>query len=253
MPCPHPTHVVPCAAMFIGAILLAATHEASAQEPRQRLDDALRLYAQGDTASARTALQNIIGEGTTLPADVRQASLAYLGDILFSEEGSEAAHPFFSALLAESPDYVMDPFEHPEPVCEYFEALRAERTSPGNPPIVTTPRARAPWMSLVPGGVYWFGTGKVGTGIAVAATQAGLLTANLILLTDRRDDPRFSEDDTEAQAAWEAGRLAQNLTAGGFYLSLVLPPAIEFSRWSAETPRASVAIGPGSLLVTGTF
>lgn len=239
--------------MFIGAILIAATHEASAQEPRQRLDDALRLYAQGDTASARAALQNIIGEGTTLPADVRQASLAYLGDILYSEEGREAARPFFSALLAESPDYVMDPFEHPEPVCEFFETLRAERTVPSNPPVATAPRERAPWMTLVPGGVYWFGTGKVATGIAVAATQAGFLTANLLLFTDRRDNPGFSEEDTDAEAAWEAGRLAQNLTAAGFYMSLLLPPAIEFSRWSAETPRASLAIGPGALVVSGTF
>lgn len=239
--------------MFTGAILFAATHEAAAQEPRQRLDDALRLYAQGDTAQARTALQGIIGEGTTLPADVRQASLAYLGDILFSEEGREAATPFFSALLAESPDYVMDPFEHPEPVCEFFEALRAARAPPSTQPPFVVPRERAPWISLAPGGVYWFATGKVGTGIAVAATQAGFLAVNLILLTDRQDDPLFSEEDTEAKAAWEARRLAQNLSAGAFYLSLVLPPAIEFSRWSSETPRTTVAVGPGSLVVAGTF
>ena len=239
--------------MFFGTVLFAVVNEARAQEPRQRLDDALRLYAQGDTAQARTALQGIIGEGTILPADVRQAALAYLGDILFSEEGPEAATPFFSALLAESPGYVMDPFEHPEPVCEYFETLRSARTLPTVNPPFAVPRAQAPWMSLAPGGVYWFGTGRAGSGIAVAATQAGLLAANLALMTSRQAEKGGSADDTDYEAAFEARRLAQNLTAGAFYLSLVLPPAIEFSRWSAETPRAGVAIGPTSLVVSGTF
>lgn len=239
--------------MFLGAVLIAAVHEAAAQEPRQRLDDALRQYAQGDTAAARTALHGIIGEGTALPPDVRQAALAYLGDILFSEAGPDAAKPFFSALLAESPDYVMDPFEHPEPVCEYFESLRAARAPPPFVPPPVDPRATAPWMSLVPGGVYWFGTGRIGPGIAVAATQAGLLAVNLVLMTNRQADKGIPPDDPEALAAWEARRLAQNLTAGAFYLSLVLPPAIEFSRWSAETPTATLSVGPGSLVVAGTF
>lgn len=234
--------------MLLG-VLLVVVADAFADDPGLRLDNALRLYAQGDTAAARLGLQELIGEGTILPGPVRQAALAYLGDILYSEEGPDAARPFFSALLAESPQYVMDPFEHPQPVCDYFEVLRSARAAPT--PVAT--RTPPPWLSMVPGGVYWFGNGKVGAGFAVAATQAGLLATNLVLTTDRQTSGKVPQDNPEALAAFEARRLAQNLTAGGFYLSLLLPPAIEFSRWSAESPRAALTVGPGSLIVSGTF
>jgi hypothetical protein len=240
-----------------GLLLLAAVAPAYADDDgHARLEDALQLYADGQTARARAELMGVIGGAEVSPA-VRRAALASLGDILYAEEGPEAARPFFVALLDEAPDYVMDPLDHPEPVCHYFEELRVARAS--SPPIVPLPpptRRPPPWASMAPGGVYWFSRGNVGAGVAVGLTQAGLLVSNLALKQAIDGIETIPRDDAEGAAEYRRLQLFTNLTAGAFYASLILPPAIEFSRWGADgAPGAAtrVAIGPGTVAVRGSF
>lgn len=241
------------APLLVAAVVCAArAEEVAGVAPGTRLEEAIRLYAQGDTAGSRALLQGLVAEGPELPAEVRKGALAYLGDVLYSEEGPQASRPMFDALLEEAPDYVMDPFEHPEEVCRYFEALREE----ARVPIIERPlpeRGPPPYWSLVPGGLHWYAQGKMGTGLAVTLTQAGLLGTNIALYQTLVARGQIPQDDPAAFSDYEAHRLATNIAAGAFYLSLVLPPAIEFSRWSAETTRVGVGVGPGTLVVSGQF
>ncbi len=239
-------------------LVVAAVCTARAEEPgdpQGQLLAAIGAYAQGDIDGARARLQALLAAGPALPASVRQSALAYLGDVLFSEEGAEAARPMFAALLDEAPAFVMDPYEHPEPVCRYFDALRTERTAAtaAAPTPVPFTRGPPPYWSLVPGGLHWYARDEVGLGVAVTLTQAGLLVGNVVLwqtLAARTGVPR---DDAEALASYEAHRLATNITAGAFVASLLLPPAIEFSRWSAQQPTVAAVVSPAGIVVTGSF
>ena len=238
-----------------GGDILAPAEAPFVVTAEQRLEAARRSYVDGLTEEARSRLRELLSEGRNLPDAVRHDALAYLGDILFSEEGASAADPFFRALLDEAPRYVMDPLQHPDEVARHFESLRPR--PPLMDVVAVRPPAKAPepppWLALSPGGVYYFAQGKPGTGAAIAASQATLLVANLILIGQLRDQGGV-HPDTGEEAAWRALELASNLTAGAFYLSLLLPPAIEFGGWDiARRSVARVAIAPGAVTVTGTF
>lgn len=218
----------------------------------EELEAARRAYAQGQPGKARELLQAILDRGPDIDRQVRHDALADLGDLLYSEGNPSDAEPFFRALLDEDPDYVMDPLRHPAEVTRYFDSLRPRR--PLDVVLVPTPSPRAPppWLALAPGGVYYFAKGEVGPGLAVAGAQAALLVANLALYTEisgMEEIPRGSAEVTQ----WRNLRLATDLTAGAFYVSLVLPPAIEFGRWGVENPRVGVGIAPGAITVRGTF
>lgn len=223
--------------------------------PEARLESARSAYAQGRTSEARDQLRDLLSDGPALPAPVRQDALAYLGDILYSEEGQSAAEPFFRALLDEAPRYVMDPLQHPDEVSRYFESLRP-RPQPFDVTVVKPalpPPAPAPWLALAPGGVYYFAHGKPGTGVAIAGVQAALLVTNLVLLTQVRELDAVHAG-TDEVGEWRALELATDLTAGAFYLSLALPPAIEFGRWGVNRPPPPrVGVGPTGISLSGTF
>jgi hypothetical protein len=92
--------------------------------------------------------------------------------------------------------------------------------------------------------------GDIAAGAAVATTQVALLVTNALLFAEISDAPKVNPEDPTQVESYRQLELATNLTAGAFYLSLLLPPAIEFSRWGSQT---SVTLGPGSLQVAGQF
>jgi hypothetical protein len=222
------------------AVIAAATAD---------IEAARTLYAQGKAAEARELLRAVLARDPAPGAGVRQRALAYLGDLLYAEDGASAAEPFFLALLDENPDYVMDPLEHPPEVSRFLESLR-----PARPPLAVVqpppPRSRPPWMSLSPGGLYYFTRRETGKGVAVASAQVALLVSNLVLLQQISTIEGVDTRDEAAVRSWQQLELATNLTAGAFYLSLVLPPAVEFSRWDSET---TVTVAPGAVQVAGRF
>ncbi|MSQ00682.1 MAG: hypothetical protein EXR71_02185 [Myxococcales bacterium] len=238
-------------------VLLSSSPRACAQDaapPLQQLDEARRTYAEGRVAEARALLQALLAVGPELPRPVRLETLAYLGDILYSEQGKSAADTFFNALLDEDPDYRMDPLEHPEEVVRYFDGLRPVRKPLDVVVVRPKPPGRGPfpYLALAPGGLYYFVNGTPGAGLVVAGTQAALLVTNLVLYQQIRAINAAPGGGT-AETEWHQLELATNLAAGALYVSLVVPPAVEVGRWGSVAPAARVTLAPGALTVSGTF
>lgn len=244
---------LPCALWLL--VAPAAAQEA-APSPEEQLDDARRSYTNGDVLGAREKLEALLALGPALPDAVYWDTLAYMGDIWYSEQSASAAEPFFRALLQDKPDYVMDPLEHPTEVVRFFESLRPPPkpldVTVVRPPPATPPRGPFPWLAAVPGGVYYFAEGRVGAGLAVAGTQTALLVTNLVLFQQIRAIEGVHADTAE-ETEWRSLELATDLTGAAFYVSLVVPPLVEVSRWSAQGPRAQLGVGPGSVVLTGSF
>lgn len=248
--------------MLLAAILalqlapIARAEESTRPDPSAvaaaaaEIESARRLYAQGRATEAQESLQSVLKLGPALSPEMRQRALAFLGDLLFSEEGARSAEPFFRALLDEDPDYVMDPLEHPPEVSRFFESLRAARPRPNLIAPPPPPREPPPWLALAPGGLHYFAHGNIGAGVAVATTQVALLVTNVVLFQQIGDITVVDPEKAADVQAYQQLELATNLTAGAFYVSLLLPPAVEFSRWGSDT---SVTFGPGSVQVAGRF
>ena len=228
--------------------------------PEERLARATDAYLQGDAARARALLQTLLADGPSLPALVRREALAYLGDILYSEQGAEASRSVFESLLRESPDYRMDPYVHPAPVCAWVETVRADvrsRVAPGAAVVVAGPvDARAaptpafPVEALLPGGVHLFRAGRPRAGSALAALQLGGFVLSAV--TRARIDDAFAsrEDDPDAVArlVWvNRGAAAVAWVAWG------VPAAVEIVRWSGGRRAAAVRVEAGAMRVEGTF
>ncbi len=240
--------------------------------PQDVLDDAISMYVQGKSSEARRRLQYLLGMGPDIPAGVRQKALAYLGEILFKPDDTRAALPVFEALLDEAPDYVMDPFEHPPDVCAFVEDLRASRRQvavvPPKPPPPPATRGPFPIWSFAPGGVYYYVHKEPGMGIAVGGAQLAVFATNIVLWAHLSAIAPTAESDIAAQAEWNAWQTATNVTGALTIASLVLPAAVETSRWLSQPEgrpsasagerragklRANVQIAPGGVSVRGRF
>ncbi len=235
-----------------------------ARDPAELLEEAIDLYLDGRPAEARTALQGILALGPSLPADVREDALAYLGDVLYSEQGASAARGVFEALLAEAPAYVMDPFKHPPEVVRHFEALRRELAPDvTRPPLVRVSRDPYPWTIVLPGGAYYFKERKVIPGLSVAAVQLAAIgttvwtRSEMLALPHLRTDPDGGispgEDPNGAIARrYETLRIL-NLTTGIVgWAAYVVPVTVETIRWGADG-RATVAVGPTRVQMSVSF
>lgn len=233
--------------------------------PEALLRAAIDLYLDGRPAEARSALEGVLALGPALPAAVREDALAYLGDILYSENGASAARGVFESLLAEAPGYQMDPFNHPPEVVRHFETLRRELVpTAAGPPPRRAQRDPYPWTIALPCGVYYFQERRVIPGISVAALQiagAGVsiwARGEMIATNDRVHDPedpiRPSDDaDSRVRAAYD--RLyAANLAAGIVgWAAYVVPVTVETIRWGTRGGAASVSVAPGQVRLTGVF
>ena len=175
------------------------------------VDAAVAEYLAGRPAEARARLQGVLAIGPDLPPAVRRRALAYLGDILYSEEGPTASKSVFDALLREDPTFRLDPFEHPADVCRYVDQLRDPVRLPVEPPPVTPrPPPRYPVALLMPGGVPYFRDGRTGAGVAVASVQAVTLAGSFVtyaLVLPRVEDPRYSDPDALSRQVGVAQRI----------------------------------------------
>lgn len=241
---------------MFGTVALALVVSARAQdlEPEARLAGAIRLYLAGDPVTARQQIQGLLAVGPDLDPALRRKAMAYLGDILYAEQGPEAARSTFESLLAESPDYAMDPFEHPPEVCAYFEDLR-RRTVPVAPPTFPTPAPSEepwPWTVLLPGGAYYFAEGRPAPGVGFGTLQLVGLGVSVFTYVQLKDDEReqMGQDDYD-----DFTRLAtiNRAAATVGWVAYVVPVALETTAWTQRRGRVAVGVGPGSLTVSGTF
>jgi hypothetical protein len=236
-----------------------------AETPESSLSAAVRLYLDGDAAGAASALRTLLARGEELPRPLRLDALAYLGDIAYSLEGRPTARNIFSAILIEDPEYAMDPYEHPQDVCDYFETLRDEQRRATAPP-PSPPRGYRgpfPYLVFVPGGVHYFANRAPAAGAAVAGVQVATLAANLALYFEFRALSPLEEGDTAGLRQYQDLQAATNLAGAAFVGSLVAPPAIAMIGWLSRPPappgsgavagRVSVVPLPGGLAARARF
>lgn len=228
-------------------------------DPRQALDAAVALYAEGSTVAARVRIQEILALGPSLDSAVRVDALAWLGDILFVEQGLDAAREPFAALLAEDPDYHLDRFTHADAVVDAFEQVRASLRPPVTvpPPLVRPDPSPWPWLCLVPGGAVYYPQKRVGVGLAFGGAQALGFGASLWSRVEmqqvqkRASDVRENDPEVERlQGQYDrlkAVNVAAVVVGWGAYLT---PVVWETSRWGAT---ATVGVGPGGVRVGGRF
>lgn len=227
-------------------------------EARAQLKAAVQEYVDGNAAEARQALQILLGQGPDLPADVRLEALAWLGDILYSEEGSKSARTAFEALLSENPKYILDSFQHPPEVVAYFETLRAQLApTTALPPVlppITTPSTPPmfPSLILVPGGVYYYTQGRPGLGATLTVLQLGSLASSAVLYSQLVAMPDEVEVGDEALIQRSSRLRALNwVVAGTGWAALSVPILLETTQWG----RAQVEFkaSPTSIGVQGSF
>lgn len=237
---------------MLGTAALAFVLSARAQDldPEARLAGAIRLYLAGDPAAARTELQGVLAVGPALDPTLRRKAMAYLGDILYAEQGPEASRSTFESLLAESPDFVMDPFEHPPEVCAYFEDLR-RRTVTIAPP--TPPTAEKwPWQVMLPGGAYYFTEGRPLPGVVFGTLQLAGLGVSVVTYVQLRDDYREELGRGELDDFNRLVAINRAAAAVG-WVSYVLPLAIETTSWTQRRARVAVTVSPSTVTFTGSF
>lgn len=245
-------------------VLLVASLCAQASEidAQTALDEAVRAYAAGDPASARVQLQQLLALGPALDAGVRQAALAWLGDILYSEGVESAARNVFETLLAEAPDYPMDPFEHPQEVCTYFEKLRAEVVRPPPVPIGLPPisppdpdkPAPDPWPALLlaPAGVYYYTEGRLAAGLTVSSVQLTILGLSAYTFIRLENYPPITPGDADELARFNRLVNTNHIISFLQIPAYLLPIAVETAQWG-KARKVDLTVAPGGVGIQGTF
>lgn len=223
-------------------------------DARTELDAAIQAFLDGDTADAKTRLQGLLARGPELDAPIRRDALAYLGDILLTEDGPSAARNVLEALLDEDAGYRMDPIKHPPEVCAFFEDLRLSRIPVAPPPTRIEPAKPRPfpYLALLPGGVYYYTDRKPVTGVIVGGLQVGALVTNVVLYSQIQNHALVPRDDPEAEAEFNRLVVGADVAAAAAWLSWIVPATIEVGRWATPT-RVQVGVGPGSVVLTGQF
>ena len=227
-----------------------------APSPEEQLQRAVEIYLSGEVGEARIRLQTLLGQGPDLRPAVRQEALAWLGDILYSEEGEAAARNVFLVLLAENPVYALDSFRHPPDVVRYIEGLRATIQPPQQNPPTSLPARPWPALALAPGGLYYFQQGRPAVGAALTTLQVGTLATSTVLYFEISTLPRELEIGQEAEIQRARTLRALNWVVGiSGWLCVAVPVVYETAKWNRELRLRSVQfrVGPGALQVEGTF
>jgi hypothetical protein len=229
----------------------------TAEQARQRLQEAVQHYLDGDATGARQMLSVLLGFGPDLEVNVRKEALVWLADILYSEEGEKAARNALEALLSEDPDYTLDSFAHPPELSRFFEQMKAERAAVANPPPPPPPAPKLrpfPLLVFLPGGVYYYVNGQPWVGVTLSTLQVASVAGSAALFVQLSELPAEVEPTDEDQVSKARGLRALNwsiATAG--WLSLAVPILVETGRWGTERARVSVGTDGKQILVAGRF
>lgn len=246
--------------MFGAALAeLVAVAWAEDDAARAALQHAVERYLSGDAAQARAELQALLAAGD-LEAATRRDALFWLGEVLYTDGGPVAARNIFEALLAEAPDYALDPSAHAGDVVVYFEALRAELTRPPlepDPPELAAPPHPWPWQVLIPGGVGYFMDGRPAAGAIVGGLQAVSLGVSIgtyaeLTSTYKSYGGSFPQDREDEYRRFKTLEAVNRSFATLGVLAWLVPIPIETTRWATNKPVV-VGVAPGSITVAGRF
>ena len=230
----------------------------TAEEARQKLQEAVQHYLDGDATRARQMLSTLLGFGPDLEVNVRKEALVWLADILYSEEGDKAARNALEALLSEDPDYTLDSFAHPPELSRFFEQMKAERkvvVTPTPPPPPPPQKLRPfPLLVFLPGGVYYYVNGKPWVGATLTTVQVASVAGSAALFVQLSELPAEVEPTEEDQVGRAQSLRALNWTlATAGWLSFAVPILVETGRWGTERARLSIGTDGQQILVAGRF
>ncbi len=225
----------------------------------RRIDAAVALYLAGETTQARRLLQAVLVDSDTLTAKDRQDAYAWLGDIQYAEQGLAAATSVLATLLAENPDYAMDPLLHPPEFCDAFEHLRSEvRTAP-----LARPKNPYPWQLGIPFGVGYFVEGKPIPGVVFGTLQVGGIVTSIVTrveMAQRVDDKKTGESAIEHGSQEEKQfitlRALNVASACTGWAAWGIPFVVESARWSVSRrgPEVTtVELHANGLAISGRF
>lgn len=242
--------------MFLTAILTTLVAVTQAATPEVLLEEAKQAYIAGDPDLARELFTGVLALGPSLPAEVRREAMAYLGDLLFSEEGPEASRNVFDSLLDEAPDYTLDAFDHPPEVVAYFESIKAAQAPA---PRIVPPLEPWPAMVAVPAGVYYYTVGKPGVALLVGVGQVGGAVGSWVTFARAREMSaclRNEPPDCDGVDA-SSGRYVRVRTLNWALFALgtsayLGPLVVETARWGATT-SVTLGVGLDGVRLAGSF
>ncbi|MSP57117.1 MAG: hypothetical protein EXR69_16190 [Myxococcales bacterium] len=237
---------------------VANTTAAQVTPAGHRVDAAVSLYLAGETSQARRVLLAVLVDRDTLSPEDRQDALAWLGDIQFAEQGITAAQSVMATLLAENPEYAVDPMQHPPEFCDAFERLRADLRTTA--PTLAT-KHPYPWELGLPFGIGYFIDSKPLSGVVLGTLQAGGLVASLATRARMRtlqtsgDPPGIDELDEEATKEFLTARSVNLASVCIGWGAWGIPFIVETARWSGSRgPRVTqIELRGNGLELGGTF
>lgn len=157
---------------------------------RERLDQAVTLYIDGELSAARDAVLRLLtdleqsGSEVGPEADaLHRDARVWLGEILYSLGDLQAAHSTFEVVALRWPDTHLDPFVHPPEVVAFYDSvLAAVQISRAPPPAPMVPPRAPPGLVLyaLPGGLQFYnerpllGSATLGSVTALAMTTVGM-------------------------------------------------------------------------------
>ena len=231
------------------------------EAPHAALTHAVQRYLDGDAPGARQELQALLAEGPALAPETRREALLWLGDLLYAEGGPRAARNVFETLLAEAPDYPIDPVAHAPEVTAYFEEVRRSLAAPAADPLVDPPAPPAapppyPWRAAVPFGIGYFLDKKPVPGAVVGSLQVvglAVSTALYVDLSNRAPADGTVPDGSDAfVAAFDRDKWINRSFAAAGVLAYLTPVVVETTAWGREQ-RLTMAVGPSTVTFSGQF
>jgi tetratricopeptide (TPR) repeat protein len=151
---------------WLPLFLLLLSPALPAQEPevdgRERLALAIRFYRAGEHDKAQATLINLLNDPAVENLGVEIQARVYLGEVLLAKGSRNEALEAFRTILELDPSFLLDPYEHPPDVVEFFDLVRAATRdlAPDDPPPPLPPAPIPPPPTLQP--LHWTGYAPFG-------------------------------------------------------------------------------------------
>jgi hypothetical protein len=213
-----------------------------------RLDAAVSAYQSGQLDLARERLAALVMDNSVSDLRLRQEARVYLGEVFLGEGKDDDARRVWELVLAEDPDYRVDPFRHPPEVVARFEVVRAYTVRIDKlPPTAVLPPLRPPRSVWLGFGAYQLAQGETGKGVLLLTAEAGLGVASLAGFAALARDRTCIAGTTDCDALYRTRNLQWAATTGMLVVH-VTSVALAGRSWQGDAAaRLGVGFAPSGL------